>query len=129
MIIDYDSVINKLAADLDNRVTRNELIASNIANLDTPNYKSKDVKFHRILAETMDGIELKRTSPKHMGGSGDAVRHNEIIDNPQSGRADGNNVDIDDEMLKLSENNIQYNVSVQLMSKRLKHIQEAIAVK
>jgi flagellar basal-body rod protein FlgB len=129
MIIDYDTVINRLAADLDNRVLRNQLIASNVANVDTPAYKAKDLKFHRILADTMDGVNMKRTHEKHLDERSGSVRHNEIVEKPNPGRPDGNNVNIDQELLNLSENNIQYNVSVQLISKKLKLLKEALAAK
>ncbi len=129
MIIDYEGVINRLAADLDNRVLQNKLIASNVANVDTPGYKSKDLKFHRILTDNMDEVQLKRTHVKHMGSGSGTVRHNEIVENPNPGRPDGNNVNIDEEMLKLAENNIKYNVAVQLMSKKLKHIKAAVTMK
>jgi flagellar basal-body rod protein FlgB len=130
MIIGYGEDINKLAADLDIKIRRSELIASNIANVDTPGYKAKDLAFHRILADSMEneGLTLKRTHVKHMTGgestAGGSV--NEIVEEPNPGRPDGNNVNIDQEMLKLTENNIQYNVSVQLLSKRLRQIANAI---
>lgn len=129
MIIDYDSVINRLAADLDNRVKRNQLIASNVANVDTPGYKARDLKFDRILADTMDGINMKRTDARHMGDSSGTARVNEVVEDPNPGRPDGNNVNIDQEMLNLTQNNIQYNVSVHLMSKKLKLIHDAIMAK
>ncbi|MCP5051412.1 MAG: flagellar basal body rod protein FlgB [bacterium] len=126
MIIDYDAVINKLAADLDNRVMRHKLIASNVANVDTPGYTARDLKFHRILTDNMDGLQLKRTHEKHLGSGSGEIRHNEIVESPNPGRPDGNNVNIDEELLKLSENNIQYNVSIQLLTKKLKHIKDAM---
>ncbi len=108
---------------------RNKLIASNVANLDTPGYKAKDVKFERILADNMDGIKLKRTHIKHMDNGSGSILHNEVIENSNTGRPDGNNVNVDDEMLKLTENNIQYNVTVTLMAKKLKLIKDAIVAK
>jgi flagellar basal body rod protein FlgB len=53
---------------------------------------------------------------------------NEVVESPVPGRPDGNNVNIDEEMLKLTENNIQYNVSVQLLSKRLRQINDAFEI-
>lgn len=129
MIIDYDSVINRLAADLDNRVKRNEIIASNVANVDTPGYKAKDLKFDRVLAESMDGINMKRTHDRHIVEGSGTIRVNEVVEDPNPGRPDGNNVNIDQELLNLTQNNIQYNVSVHLMSKKLKLIHEAIMAK
>lgn len=129
MIIDYDSVINRLAADLDNRVKRNQLIASNVANVDTPGYKAKDLKFDRVLAESMDGINMKRTHARHINEGSGTVRVNEVVENPNPGRPDGNNVNIDQELLNLTQNNVQYNVSVHLMSKKLKLMHDAIMAK
>jgi flagellar basal-body rod protein FlgB len=129
MLINYNKVIDRLAADMDDRVTRNKLIASNVANLDTPGYKAKDVKFERILADNMDEITMKRTHVKHMDNGSGTIRQNEIVENPNPGRPDGNNVNVDEEMLKLSENNIQYNVAVTLIAKKLQHIKTAIAAK
>jgi flagellar basal-body rod protein FlgB len=129
MLINYTKVIDRLAADMDDRVMRNKLIASNVANVDTPGYKAKDVKFDRILADNMDEIKLKRTNVRHMDNGSGTIRHNEVLENPNPGRPDGNNVNVDDEMLKLTENNIQYNVAVTLMAKKLKHIKDAIVAK
>ncbi len=128
MIIDYNT-INRLAADLDDRVMRNQLIASNVANVDTPGYTGKDVKFERILADTMDGMNLKLTHPKHMDDGPSGILQNEVIDNPNPGRPDGNNVNIDDEMMKLTENNMQFNATVQLITKKLRGLQDVIATK
>lgn len=129
MIIDYNSVVNPLALDLDDRVMRNQLIASNVANVDTPGYVAKEVKFEHILADTMDDMNMKRTNPKHLDDGAGSLRVNEVIDNPNPGRPDGNNVNIDDEMMKLTENYMQFNAAVQLLSKHLRGIQDAIAAR
>jgi flagellar basal-body rod protein FlgB len=132
MIIGDDAVVSKLAADLDMKVLRSKLIASNIANVDTPGYKAKDLKFHRILAESLGNEELilKQTHVKHMTTTGMTETPGgisaEVVESPVPGRPDGNNVNIDEEMLKLTEINIQYNVSVQLLAKRLQQINTAI---
>jgi len=129
MFIDNDALTNKLAADLDVKILRSELIASNIANVDTPGYKARDLKFHRVLTESMEeeNIKMKQTHVKHMtpGETPNSIS-NEIVENPNPSRPDGNNVNVDEEMLKLTEINIQYNVSVQLLSKRLRQLSDAI---
>ncbi len=125
-MINYGA-INMLSKELDMKVLRNELISSNIANIDTPGYKGKDLDFKSILAENLNDIEMKHTDPRHIrpensfneGGT-------KIITDPNSGRADGNNVNIESEMLKLTENNIQYNVSVHFIAKKLNGIKDAI---
>ncbi len=128
MIIDYDRVINKLAADLDNRVLRNQMIASNIANVDTPGYKGKDIAFREVFEESMDGIDMKRTNALHMKeGTELGMPGTTVVEDPNPGRPDGNNVSIDEEMLKLTQNNIKYNVAVQFMAKKLRLLQDAIS--
>ena len=126
MLINYDDIVNKLARDLDVRVKRSELIGSNIANIDTPAYKARDLKFHEELTGEIGKLGMKKTHPKHMGALSDTHLPHDVVENPNPGRPDGNNVNIDDEMLKLTENNIKYNVAVQLLSKSLRRIQTAI---
>jgi flagellar basal-body rod protein FlgB len=126
MLINYEAVINKLVADLDIKVLKSNLIASNVANVDTPGYKSKSLEFEQMLDDEIGSLKLKTTNPKHMNELSGGVKDRKIVENPNPGRPDGNNVNIDEEMLKLTKNNIQYNIVVQLLSKRLKHLREAV---
>jgi len=125
MIIDFSN-IDRLAKELDVKVLKTELISSNIANIDTPGYKAKDLKFDHYLEESMNDLSLKTTNPKHIKDSESAVEGNQIVENKEPGRADGNNVNVEDEMLKLIKNNIDYNITVQLLSKSLARIKTAI---
>lgn len=126
MLINYDTVINKLSTDLDIQAKRSELIASNIANLDTPGYKARDLNFKEQLFGEIGRLNMKQTHPKHMADSSSTSSIAEVVEDANAGRPDGNNVNVDDEMLKLTENNIQYNVVVQLISKSLTQIRNAI---
>lgn len=128
MIINYNKIVDKLGAEMDTKVLQSKLIASNIANVDTPGYVSKDLKFDHVLKQNADelNIAMKVTNPKHMTDGVSGILNNEIVENPNPGRPDGNNVNIDEEMLKLSENNIQYNVAVQLLAKHMAHIKDSI---
>ncbi len=127
MIIKYDGLINKVGAELDNKVLRGKLIASNIANVDTPGYKSKDVKFERVIQQEMGELNMKMTHHKHLNdGVTSGLIRNEVVDDPTPGRPDGNNVNVDDQMLKMSKNNIQYNTAVTLLSRRMGQIKESL---
>lgn len=126
MRINYETLVDKLAAELDTKVQQSKLIASNVANVDTPGYKSKDLKFANVLQDEMGNLHMKTTHPLHMEGITGDIRNNEIIEDPTPGRPDGNNVNIDDELLKLNRNNIQYTVAVQLLAKYLFMIKDTI---
>jgi flagellar basal-body rod protein FlgB len=126
MLNDYTKFVNDLSVNLDSMMLRSKLIASNVANVDTPGYKSRDINFQDILSESMGSMKLKRTDPRHLGEMGISNRMKEIVEDPNPGRPDGNNVDIDDEMLKLTENNIQYNAAIQFVSRKIKQVNDAI---
>lgn len=92
-------VMNKA---LDASMMRNNIISNNIANQETPGYKRQDVKFETILAKE---IESKGTSTIDVN-----TLEGEVYTDRQSfsGRLDGNNVDIDQEMSELAKNKLRY---------------------
>ena len=109
-IYNYINVLDK-AADASN--TRNEIIANNIANVDTPNYKRKDVTFERYLEQALIGDETldDRVAGinNHLSDFGGMIYTDHSV---LSYRLDGNNVDIDTENAYLAENQIRYNTLV-----------------
>lgn len=110
---------------------RNEVISNNIANIDTPGYKASGVEFESLLAEAMDGtgIQGKKTRDKHMEtgiGSLETIQPTIIQNTNTTMRVDGNNVDVDKEMVELARNSIQYNALVQKISKELGRIRMAV---
>ncbi|HHT87774.1 MAG TPA: flagellar basal body rod protein FlgB [Clostridiales bacterium] len=99
--------INILKKAADASWKRNEVISNNIANVDTPGYKRKDVQFESYLmgALTGDGSLDKRVANVRM----DTINPQVYTDYSNlSYRMDGNNVDIDTETAMLAENQIRY---------------------
>lgn len=103
---------------------RNEVIAQNIANVDTPGYRALEADFESTLRRAMqkDGnLPLKNTRENHMQGSEtDFTRFIQI--SQKSGgtlRADGNNVDIDQELASQTETGLRYQAISQVVSKKL----------
>lgn len=104
----YDYV-NVLKTSLDATATRNELLANNIANVNTPNYKRKDLRFETELKQaflqskgksvdaTVNTLDLKQLKPEVY------TDYAEL-----SYRYDGNNVDINTENAILAKNQIKY---------------------
>ncbi len=110
---------------------RNEVIADNIANVDTPDYKRKDVSFEDSLRSAMEGnlqgITMdKRHIPINSSNIDDVpVEVTENYSNT-SMRLDGNNVDIDAEMAAMAKNTIQYNSLVQSLNASFRRLQTVI---
>lgn len=96
-----------LGTALDGLWKRNEAISQNIANVDTPGYKRKDVVFEQYLQEAL------MTNNKVTKEELDRIKPKTVIDRSSlSYRLDGNNVDIDTEMSYLSENQLKYNTLI-----------------
>ncbi len=109
-----------LKRDLDTAALRQRVIADNLANLNTPGFKKSVVSFEEQLQAALNdnSMPLRTTHPKHIGG----VKHPaevlpQVVQVTDSGmRADGNNVDADEEMVNLAANQIKYNTSAQSLS-------------
>jgi len=120
------------AKALDASWLRNDAIAQNIANVDTPGYKRKTVKFEEFLSEALDTNTLKGnlTDPRHIpiGSTNvDDININVTEDNASlSTRLDGNNVDIENEMALMAKNTIQYNTLIQRLNTQFKTLRSAI---
>jgi len=115
---------------------RNTAIANNIANADTPGYKRVDVSFESALADAVDADRdrLKMdvgSSIAAIDGSEVTRRVDEVAPNVMSTdtttmRVDGSNVDPDDEMARLSENQLASTTVVSLLDKRFAQFRTAI---
>ena len=107
---------------------RNALITSNISNLDTPGYKSKDINFKSELdraLETNHKTDLARTDPRHisMQMNGDQM----IEPYEEQGEWNGYNwANIDSEMTKLTENNLVYRTAVEALLRKMNLLKEVI---
>lgn len=118
---------------LDAAWLRNEAIAQNIANVDTPSYKRKDVAFEEYLSQAMDKGSFKglRTDERHIPIGGTSVDEVEIKISEDNRalqmRLDGNNVDIDSEMASMAKNSIQYNTLMQRLAGQFRSIKSVIS--
>lgn len=99
---------------LDGSMAQQNVIAQNIANVDTPNYKAKQVVFDDVLNAS---LEAHRTNPRHLPFSTQSDNGYRIIED-DSGviQNNGNNVDIDQEMSDLARNQLYYQTLTQSVS-------------
>ena len=120
-----DKTIKALAASLNLREIRQEILAANIANADTPGYKAKRVDFEEALQRALDvdgNMEMQTSDSRHfdVGNGGFDNLQPEIYDDPNGiVSEDGNTVDRDAEMAKMAENRILYDSAVKLLNKKL----------
>lgn len=104
-----DSVQANLEHYMDLLGTRQKLVASNIANANTPGYRTRDLDFHFELMSHAEGGQPNIIEPEGLEG------HN-----------DGNNVSMDREARLLAENTMRFNFASNLMKSQLKMIRAAI---
>jgi flagellar basal-body rod protein FlgB len=107
-----DREVGFVQAALNARAMRQEVLAANIANADTPNYKARDVDFAAALAAAKGagGLDLARTSARHLAGAGAASLGNGVVKYRGAAQPslDGNTVDIDVERAAFAENAMHY---------------------
>ncbi|MDA8138519.1 MAG: flagellar basal body rod protein FlgB [Desulfobacteraceae bacterium] len=130
----FDNTVHVAERALNLRSRRHELILSNIANADTPNYKAFDLMVEEALAKQapqQNQVELRQTDPNHIPAGGIAWTENPVPQkieiSPQATlRGDGNTVDMDREMSSLAANQLKYRASSQILSKKFQSIHNAI---
>jgi len=123
-------LINDLNAALNVSALKNKVIAENIANIDTPGYKAKNIDFKKVMEEYFSGgqkVSLKTTHEKHIKGanSSEGFISTEFRNSP-SLRNDGNDVNIDLEMYELSANGVLYSELSQLTGYQFTKLKTAI---
>lgn len=93
---------------------RQQLVTSNMANVDTPSYHTKDVDFQTAMQQVLDQGGNTRLQPASIN-----------VDNLPE-RPDGNNVNIDRESMMMSETQLQYQMGVQLIKEEFHELLTAI---
>ena len=122
-----DSSLNGQVIALQLKAERAELIAGNIANSDTPNYKSRDIDFRteferRISSEA--GGALRQTNSLHIAPEGARSSHVEYKEDGAG--EDGNTVEAEREQTLYTKNAIQYQVSLQFLNSKIRGLKLAL---
>ena len=115
----FDNTLKALDLALGAASQRQAVLSNNLANVNTPLYKRQDVNFDGVLAKALDSGQSGDSESSLLDSLTPTVK----TDNTTAMRADGNNVDVDNEMANLAENNVRYNALVQLAAKKLSTIQ------
>ena len=114
-----DGTLDLLAKTLSWHNRGQEIIAGNLANLETPNFTLKELDFKNVLRDQLQGLAIKlaATDPRHLPGS--RVEANLVSDSNEP-------VDLDQEMVNLSLNNLRYQSSVTMLRKKLEQLKAVI---
>jgi len=117
-----------LSKGIDAASLRQQVIANNIANVDTPGFKRSDIVFASELQNAVRRLDQAVKGNVVLEGSDpvDGVSPRVVQERSTSYRPDGNNVDIDVEMAELAQNTIWYNAMIQQISQRFSTIRTAI---
>lgn len=119
----FGKTFNLLGTMMDYRSERNKIITSNIANLDTQDYKPSDYVFKEDLKNAMDvRVLLKRTDEKHFPNAKDEISKNDFKKVTSDDK-----VDLDKEMTNLAENHLMYNLTTELLARKFKGIRNVLS--
>lgn len=135
MLVDFFHTKNNqvISKSLDGTAYREKIISNNISNVNTPNYKRQLVNFEdelkKAVGKDTNTIPLYITKSNHINKAYQSIGEiNPLIieDKSTSLRTDNNNVDIDLEMVALSENTLKFNVLAQSLTKNINMLRAAI---
>jgi len=134
LVPQYDSLAFHEKALL-TRAYRQEILASNVANADTPNYKARDIVFADVLQQRLQGFEINprltvsRTAPTHFEtqGGGEYEDPNLLYRRPLQPALDGNTVDADTERVHFAQNSMMMQAAIEFFSGSIKSRLQAIS--
>ncbi len=132
MPTELDRALGISAQALSLRTRRAEVLAANLANADTPNYKARDIDFSSALAAAQkqlapnDGGGLRLSNANHMTLPGDTGSVELLYRQPSQASLDGNSVDSQMEHSAFMENAVRYQASLSFLSGRIRTLLTAI---
>lgn len=134
----FNSTIDLLGKSVDLRAKNQNLIASNIANAETPNFTPKSLEFESELQGALKNGQRAGSAPtlthsRHIpirgAGAGNGLQSvsGKVVETPaKTPGKDGNAVELENEMGKMTENQVMFNVSVQMLTKKFEGLRTAI---
>jgi flagellar basal-body rod protein FlgB len=123
----FDQAIDRLARGLEYTSRRHEVLTRNIANLETPGYRARDVAFDDYLnAMRPAAIDAGTPAPLRTTAPGEAEAQ-VVYTSDGAAREDGNDVNLDRQMARLAENTLFNHTLVNLLTARFNAMKQAIS--
>lgn len=131
MIESLDKLFQFHQNALNVRAFRQQLLASNIANADTPGYKARDIDFAAALREVTSGravsaVSLRATNDRHLAGATRNEPAAVLYRSAQQPSIDGNTVDMDVERNRFAENAVHYDANLTFLNSKIKGMLAAL---
>jgi flagellar basal-body rod protein FlgB len=130
MALNLDTYIGVHADALKVQAKRMEVLANNLANVDTPNYKARDIDFRAAMANAGGAdapVKLATTNPGHLGADPAAAASSGLKYRvPLAPSLDGNTVDAQQEQSAFADNTVRYQATLTFLSARFKSLMTAI---
>ena len=125
MIDSLDKLFQFHQDALNLRAFRQQLLASNIANADTPGYKARDIDFAAALSDATSGraqssVSLRGSNDRHLGGTTADEPAAVLYRSAQQPSLDGNSVDMDAERNRFAENAVHYDANLTFLNSQIK---------
>lgn len=119
MITLFDGTSALLERALDTTLARQAVLTSNVANLDTPGFSPRDIDFDRAIDEALRHAERSGQEQRRAPAAAPeaALRAHERPD--RAPRPDGNTVDLDVQMARMSQNAVMYDASTTVLARRM----------
>ncbi len=112
------------------RTKRAEVLANNLVNADTPNFKARDIDFRRVLESQISGstnqARLMATNSKHIGHTAGSFSPELMYRIPMQPSLDGNTVEEQVEMSKFAQNSMEFQASFQFLNSKFRGLRNAI---
>ena len=129
MAFNLDNAFGVHAQAIALRSKRMEIIASNLANADTPGYKARDLDFREVMKQQSSGLKTYRTNARHLANAGaDAMTGGDNLKYrlPLQPSVDGNTVDPQFEQTTFADNAVRFQASLMFLDGRIRGLSEAI---
>jgi flagellar basal-body rod protein FlgB len=111
------------------KARRSQVLASNLANADTPNYKARDIDFKSVLNQAQPlqrPVQLEATHAQHIRTDASKMPVTLLYRIPEQASLDGNTVDSKVEQAEFAENAVQYQASLTILGARIRGLRSAI---
>ncbi len=114
-------ITNPLQEALNYHLSRHNLLTSNLAHVDTPNFKAQDLYRGDSFRSVLD-VQMQVTDTQHLGGSVKPTDWTVKVDPNAPISPDGNSVSLDREAVKIASNNLRYDAITTMIRKRLENL-------